>query len=270
MSLNKTTVKIMHVLELFYDHQTLTLMEMVKLTGMPKTSVYRLIGSLEEMGFLQKTINGAYTLGLVFLRFGQLVSDRLSLRNIAKPYMEALRADIGQAVNLIIQDGSEAIYIEKVDGDRPVRVYTAIGRRAPLYAGACPRILLTYFSEEEQEKYIEEINFIQFARGTIFDKNQLRNMLQKGKRDGYTISYSELENHTAAVAAPVFGNDGKVVAGISISGLEIEYNEATIPQFIQKLTETATCISMELGWRKEEYDEICSIRRSSNCCDIWK
>ncbi|MDM5155376.1 IclR family transcriptional regulator [Bacillus sp. DX1.1] len=252
MSLNKTAVKIMDILELFYEHQALTLMEMVKLTGMPKTSVYRLIGSLEEMGFLQKTINGTYKLGLVFLRFGQLVSDRLSLRNIAKPYMETLRADIGQAVNLIIQDGSEAIYIEKVDGAQPVRVYTAIGRRAPLYAGACPRILLTYFSKEEQEKYIEEVQLIQFAKGTILDKNQLRNMLQKAKSDGYTMSYSELENHTAAVAAPVFANNGKVIAGISISGLEIEYNEATIPQFIEKLTETAKCISMELGWREEK------------------
>lgn len=255
MSINKTAVKTMDILELFYEHEELTLTEMVQLTGMPKTSVYRLIGSLEEMGFLQKTIRGSYQLGFVFLRFGQLVSQRLSVRNIAKPYMKQLRDTLGQAVNLIIQDGNDAIYIEKMDGDQPVRVYTEIGKRAPLYAGACPRILLSYFSEEDQRKYIEETKLERFADGTILNQEQLLNLLQTAKKQGYTISYSELENHTAAIAVPVFASDGRVIAGISISGLAIEYNESTIPKFITEIKETAYQISKELGWREEKEGE---------------
>ena len=112
MSINKTAVKTMDILELFYEHEELSLTEMVQLTNMPKTSVYRLIGSLEEMEFLQKR-KGKYRLGVVFLRFGQLVSHRLSVRNIAIPYMKELRDSLGQAVNLIIQDGNDAIYVEK-------------------------------------------------------------------------------------------------------------------------------------------------------------
>ena len=112
MSINKTAVKTMDILELFYEHEELSLTEMVQLTSMPKTSVYRLIGSLEEMEFLQKR-KGKYHLGVVFLRFGQLVSQRLSVRNIAIPYMKELRDSLGQAVNLIIQDGNDAIYVEK-------------------------------------------------------------------------------------------------------------------------------------------------------------
>lgn len=61
-------------------------------------------------------------------------------------------------------------------------VYTAVGRRAPLYAGACPRILLSYFSEEEKQKYIEETDLKQFADGTIVDKKQLLEVLQMAKR----------------------------------------------------------------------------------------
>lgn len=66
MSINKTAVKTMDILELFYEHEELSLTEMVQLTNMPKTSVYRLIGSLEEMDFLQKTEKGKYRLGVVF------------------------------------------------------------------------------------------------------------------------------------------------------------------------------------------------------------
>ncbi|HDR5039454.1 TPA: helix-turn-helix domain-containing protein, partial [Bacillus anthracis] len=97
MSINKTAVKTMDILELFYEHEELSLTEMVQLTSMPKTSVYRLIGSLEEMEFLQKNEKGKYRLGVVFLRFGQLVSQRLSVRNIAIPYMKELRDNLGQA-----------------------------------------------------------------------------------------------------------------------------------------------------------------------------
>ncbi|MCP1124185.1 IclR family transcriptional regulator [Bacillus sp. 3103sda1] len=255
MSYNKTAVKTMNILELFYEYDTLTLAEMVRLTGMPKTSVYRLIGSLEEMGLLQKTIDGAYKLGFVFLRFGQLVSERLSLRKIAKPYMEKLQKEIGQAVNLIIQDGDEAIYIEKIDGDQPVRVYTAIGRRAPLYAGACPRILLTYFLKEEQENYIKNTTLVALAKGTVTDENELRDMLQTAKNNGYTISYSELENHTAAIAAPIFGSDGMVVGGMSISGLEAEYDEPVIIKWIENLTQTTKQVSIELGWKEKKVGE---------------
>ena len=181
MSINKTAVKTMDILELFYEHEELSLTEMVRLTNMPKTSVYRLIGSLEEMAFY-KNEKGKYRLGVVFLRFGQLVSQRLSVRNIAIPYMKELRDSLGQAVNLIIQDDNDAIYVEKMEGVQPVRVYTAVGRRAPLYAGACPRILLSYFSEEEKRRYIEEVDLKQFADGTIVDKEQLLEVLQMAKR----------------------------------------------------------------------------------------
>ena len=114
--------------------------------------------------------------------------------------------------------------------------------------------LLSYFSEEKKRKYIEETNLKQFADGTIVDKKQLLEVLQMAKKEGHTISYSELENHTAAIAAPIFANDGTVVAGISISGLAIEYSESNIPYFIAKVKETANRISKELGFwhRKRE------------------
>ena len=200
MSINKTAVKTMDILQLFYEHEELSLTRDGSAYKYAETSVYRLIGSLEEMEFYKtkREISSR-----VVLRFGQLVSQRLSVRNIAIPYMKELRDNLGQAVNLIIQDGNDAIYVEKMEGVQPVRVYTAVGRRAPLYAGACPRILLSYFTEEEKQKYVEETDFKQFADGTIVDKKQLLEVLQMAKKEGHTISYSELENHTAAIAAPI-------------------------------------------------------------------
>ena len=95
---------------------------MMELSGLPKTSLHRMIGSLEEMGFLTRDDNGYYSLGLIFLQFGQLVGERLDIRKIAYPIMKDLRDDVEEAVNLIVRDNDEAMYIEKVDTLHPVRL----------------------------------------------------------------------------------------------------------------------------------------------------
>lgn len=246
---NKTVVKSMELLHLFIEHARLGLNEMVELTGIPKTSIHRMVGSLEDMDFLQKGEDGKYQLGLLFLQFGQLVADRLDIRRIALPAMSELRDLVGEAVNLIIRDGKEAIYIEKLDTDHPVRLYTKIGRRSPLYAGACSRIILSYLEEKEREKYLQEVELVPIGHGTITDMDKLRRELDKARQVGYTISYSELENDTVAIAAPIFDHTSRLVAGISIAGPQARFGEERLPELIRHLQNTAQLISRELGWR---------------------
>jgi IclR family KDG regulon transcriptional repressor len=252
MNHNKTIVKSMDILNLFYEHEQLTLHEMTELSGIPKTSVHRLAGSLEEMGFLKRTEEGRYRLGLLFLRFGQLVAERLDLLKIARIHMRKLRDELGEAVNLIVREGREAVYIDKLEGVQPVRVYTAMGRRAPLYAGACPRILLAYLPYKQRTQILDEIDMIPYAKGTITERSVLERVLEETLENGYAVSYSELENHSAAVACPIFSSDGTVIAGLSISGIEAHYNEENIPRFIQSVRQAACAVSKDLGWRGTE------------------
>ncbi|WP_027416358.1 IclR family transcriptional regulator [Aneurinibacillus terranovensis] len=245
---NKTIVKSMEVLSLFYKNEQLSLQDMVELSGRPKTSIYRLVGSLEEMGFLQKNESGKYVLGLIFLQLGHLVAERLDIRQISLPVMRALRDDVGEAVNLIMQDGKEAIYIEKVDTMQPVRVYTQIGRRAPLYAGACPRILLAFLSRTEQDEYINHTEMKAIASGTLTDPAELRSVLDQSRVLGYSVSHSELEDHTSAVAVPIFNHAGEVAAGLSIAGPEGRFKQERLPQLVEKVKQAANQISQKLGW----------------------
>ncbi|MED1793641.1 IclR family transcriptional regulator [Brevibacillus nitrificans] len=246
---NKTVVKSMELLNLFIEHSRLSLNEMVELSGIPKTSIHRMVGSLEGMDFLQKGEDGKYSLGLLFLQFGQLVAERLDIRQIALPAMTKLRDQVEEAVNLIIRDGKEAIYIEKLDTNHPVRLYTKIGRRSPLYAGACSRIILSYIEEKERERYLQETELIPVGYGTITDKDRLRQELELAREKGYTISYSELENDTVSIAAPIFDHTGRLVAGISIAGPQVRFEKERIPDLIGHLLKTSEEISRELGWR---------------------
>ncbi|NOU73242.1 helix-turn-helix domain-containing protein [Paenibacillus sp. LMG 31458] len=249
---NKTVVKSLDLLNLFLTNAKLNLNEMVELSGIPKTSVHRMIGSLEDMGFLQKDEAGKYSLGLLFLQFGQLVADRLDLRQVALPFMQALRDDVYEAVNLIIKDGNESIYIEKLESTHPVRLYTKIGRRSPLYAGACSRVLLTFLPDQEIEQYLNEIKLEPIGLGTITDKNQLRLVLADSRKKGYTVSYSEQENYTAALAAPIFNYTGEIVGGLSIAGPDVHFHEDRLPELVEKVKNTANQISRKLGWIQSE------------------
>ncbi|MCY8087755.1 IclR family transcriptional regulator [Bacillus sonorensis] len=247
-SKNKTVVKAMTLLNLFLTRDKLSLNNMIELTGMPKTSVYRMVCSLEDMGFLDRDENGMYALGLLFLQYGQLVSDRLDIRKIALPIMEQLRDDVDEAVHLIVKDGNEAMYIEKIEGTQTVRLYTAIGRRSPLYAGACARSILTFLPREEREEYIGKTELVPIASGTIRDKNELARVLDESYQNGVTVSHSELEDYTSAVAAPIFNHKRQVAAGISIAGFEARFQKDRLPYLTERVKQAALDISRKLGF----------------------
>lgn len=244
---NKTIIRSMDILQLFIEHSELTFQEIIDLSGIPKSSVYRMLKSLEEMEFLEKGADAKYRLGLLFLTYGSLVANRIDLRKVAYPIMEALHEDVEQAVNLIIRQEDEAMYIEKIDTKQKVRLYTAVGRKSPLYAGACSRVIFSFLSKHEREEYLDNTVLHQFASGTITDKNQLLASVKKAHEDGYTISYSELEDHTTAIAAPIFNHKGNVIGGLSIAGIEANYTEDNITTYAQKVIKAANNISTNLG-----------------------
>lgn len=238
----------MDILNLFIDHAELSFQEIINLSGMPKTSVYRMLMSLEDMGFLEKGSDSKYRLGLLFLKFGHLVSARLDIRKIAYPIMDALHNDVEEAINLTVREGNEAVYIEKIDRKQKVRLYTAIGRKSPLHAGACPRSIFAFLPDSEIKAYLDSVELKPIANGTIINKDQLYERIQQERREGCTVSHSELENFTSAVAAPIYNHLDEVVAGISIAGIEANYQGEKLEIFKEKVKKAAAEISRQLGY----------------------
>jgi IclR family KDG regulon transcriptional repressor len=251
---NKTVLRSMEILNLFLDHEELTFQEIIDLSGMPKTSVYRMVSSLETMGFLEKGNDLKYRLGLIFLKFGSLVSSRIDIRRIAYPLMRELHDDVEEAINLSIRQNEEdeTIYIEKIDLKQKVRVYTAVGRRSPLYAGASSRAILAFQSDAMIKEYIERTEFVPFAKGTITDKKEFLRKIEETRENGYAVSHSELHDYTSEVAAPIYDYKGNVVASLSIVGMEANFHEENIKIYAKKLLDVTERISAQLDYKKEE------------------
>lgn len=246
---NKTVMRSMLLLDLFEHHAELTFQEIITLSKMPKSSVYRMLQSLEELAFLEKGEDLKYRLGTIFLKYGHLVASRLDIRHISYPIMEKLHEETKEVINLTVRSGDEAIYIEKIDRYQTIRLYTEIGKKSPLYAGACPRALLAFLPVREQTSYLERTPLVQMASGTLTTIASLTMTMAKEREQGFTVSYSELEDNTAAVAAPIYNYQGEVVASISVAGIAANYTEAYIQKLGEKTQEAAAKISSKLGYR---------------------
>src|SRR5690606_27245114 len=112
--------------------------------------------------------------------------------------------ETGLSVQLAIRDGNEAIYIEHFEALSAFRVFPQVGRRVPLYAAACPRVLLAFVQIEEQKAILDSYTYTMFTPHTKIDHELIFSELKDIKEKGYAVSRGELHEGTAAIAVPIF------------------------------------------------------------------
>ncbi|CEH28017.1 IclR family transcriptional regulator [Aneurinibacillus migulanus] len=251
--MNQSVIKALKLLDFFSSEQKeLTLSELSNKSDMPRPTAYRLLSSLEACGFLSKIKNTdqdvRYRLGLKLLELGGIVAEQLELRNIALPWMQELCEDINEAVHLVVRDGDEAIYIEKVESSHAVRLHTRVGKHSELYIGSGPKLLLAYLPEEEQQAIIEKLSFAKLTENTVDNKETLRQQIQKIREEGYAISRGEQDKDTIGISYPVRDYTRQVVAALSVSGPTTRISREFEEIVRQKTKDTAAYISKELGY----------------------
>ena len=249
--MNQSVLKAISLLELFIDHKELTLQEISEKANMPKPTAYRLLTTLEAKGLLTKTKDthhdARYRLGLKLLEYGNLVSERLEIRELALPYMEKLAREINEVVHLVIANNDEATYIEKVNSNRALSLHTRIGWSAPLYVGSGPKLLLAYASKDKQEKVLKESTLVTFTNQKV-DKDALRKELVEIRKNEYAFSISEQDEDTTGISFPIFNYENKVVAALAVSGLSSRFEGERLQYIIKKGKENARSISKQLGF----------------------
>ncbi|HEX7063718.1 MAG TPA: IclR family transcriptional regulator [Bacillales bacterium] len=255
--MNQSIINALNLLDLFTgDQHELSLSDIHKVTDMSKPTVYRLLASLEFCGFLIKVKHSdqdiRYRLGLKLLELGNIVSERLELRRVALPHMEKLRDEINEIVHLVIINGDQATYIEKVESSQPIRLYTRIGRGSPLYIGSGPRLLFAYMSRETRENLIQKMKLYPLTNNTITDKTELRTELENIRRQGYAISYGEQNMGTTGISFPVKDFTGEVVAALTINGPSSFFEPGRESFIREKSKGAADHISQDLGYKNQE------------------
>lgn len=194
----------------------LTLAELARRGGLPKTTAHRLAGELVTERLLERSAEGTYTLGIRLFEIGELVPRPRSLSAVALPVMEDLREVTRQRIHLAVLDGVDVLYVEILgSGGAPVTSRT--GGRWPAHATGIGKVMLAYSSNAVVRDRIEA-GLPRFTPRTIVTPGALTRSLQAIRSEG--LAYDREESHAgiSCVAAPVFGADRKIAAGLSITG----------------------------------------------------
>ncbi|GAA2425658.1 IclR family transcriptional regulator [Streptomyces macrosporus] len=197
------------------EHPAMTLSELARRSGLPTSTVHRMLGDLIEWGALERGADGRYRVGLRLWEVGALAPRGQGLRERALPYLEDLSQVTRENVQLAVREGCELVFVERIAGTGAVPVLTRVGGRFALTATGVGLVLLAHAPSEVQEKVLAG-PFRRFTERTVTDPRTLRRMLGDVRRDGYVVSDRQVTMDALSVAAPVYGPGGEVVAAVSL------------------------------------------------------
>jgi DNA-binding IclR family transcriptional regulator len=183
------------------------------------------------------------------LEKGQLLLQGLDIRNIAGKPLQELAEETGQTVHLVIRDGAEGVYIDKVEGRKAAIRYSRIGRRVPLHSSAVGKVLAAFLPESELGKVLAGYVYTLHTLHTIASEDVFRKELQNVRLSGLAFDREENEPGVRCAAAPVYDHNGAIAAAISISTMVSAVSDRELGELAERLRRTAERISAGLGYR---------------------
>ncbi|CAB3725076.1 MULTISPECIES: IclR family transcriptional regulator [Achromobacter] len=222
-----------------------TLKELSATTGLHASTAHRILNDLVVGRYVERVDNGLYQLGMRLLELGSLVKGRLNVREAAISAMRSLHKLTGQTINLSVQQGDEIVYIDRAWSERSgMQVVRAIGGRAPLHLTSTGKLFLSTGDARQVRAYALRTGLAGHTRNSLTDLDRLERELALVRRHGYARDNEELELGVRCIAAGIFDDTGKLVAGLSISAPA----ERLQDDWIKALVDTAASISEALGY----------------------
>lgn len=224
----------------------ISLKEISEKTGLHPSTAHRILNDLTIGRFVDRPEPGSYRLGMRLLELGNMVKARLNVRDAALAPMRDLHKLIQQPVNLSMRQGDEIVYIERAYSERSgMQVVRAIGGRAPLHLTSVGKLFLSVDEPMKVRSYATRTGLSGHTKNSITQLPVLERELSKVRQYGIARDNEELELGVRCIAAGIYDDQGKLLAGLSISAPADRLDEAWLP----KLQATAEGISHALGYK---------------------
>jgi DNA-binding IclR family transcriptional regulator len=190
------------------------LTELSSRAGLPRSTVYRLLCRLADIGTVERSPDGFY-LGRRLFELGSMVPVARSLREAALPFMEDLYVATNEAVHVGVMDGHDVVYVEKIYGHNEFSMPSRVGGRLPLTCTAIGKAMLA-FAEPEFVQEVLSQPLPRLTRHSIVDPRRLEETLGEIQVSGIAYEYEEVQLAGSSLAAPVLAK-GRVVAALSVA-----------------------------------------------------
>jgi len=224
--------------------------EVVSETGLPKSSVHRLLAILEGEGLVeQDERQKVFRFGNTLQNWARQAWENTDLQQQAAGEMQSLAEATGQNVALAILNATSTLYLRTFDS-YPVRYAPKIGEHAPIHCTAVGKVLVAHQSAEQREALLQQMQFESHTDHTLSSRSAFEKQLPAVLEDGFARNDSEEFIHVKGIAAPIFDFRGDAIAALSLWGLKDRMAPKTIDNWIPALCKTANTISQRIGYQK--------------------
>lgn len=226
---------------------SITLTDLAESVAVSKSTVLRLVTPLLEERLLRRDDEtGRFSLGDGVLRLGQAYLESLDLRDVAAPFLRGLRDSTHDTCHLVIRDGFDVVYIDKVEQTSTIRMASRIGMRMPIQSTSVGKAIIAF----SPPAVLQEV----LARGldpitdhSIRDEDSFRAEIARTRRRGYAIDDRENEPEVRCVGAPIFDHEDAVIGALSVSALFSRMTTARVRELGPATAQVGLQISAAMG-----------------------
>jgi DNA-binding IclR family transcriptional regulator len=238
------------ILEMLANSRTgLTLPDIVRQSGLPKSSVHCLLLTLQRRGYLHRNEKTSrYMFGLKLFSLANTAISGLKLREEAAPFLRSLVEKTGLTVHMAILEQDEAVLISKVEPQEISRLATWLGKRMDVHCTGLGKALIAQLPEEELSRLIKAHGLPRHNENTVASIRKLRENLAQVVRLGYSIDDEEDEIGLRCIGAPVFNHEAVAIAAVSIAGTIEQVTANNLSVLAENVKQTAASISRVLGY----------------------
>lgn len=228
------------ILLCFTKQRDLSLTEIAGEISLHKSTVHRLLTTLEEKGFvIRDSATEKYRLGLKIWELSVHLSEGDEPAILLQPRMEQLRDRLGETVSLYLLDGTDRLRIQAVQSNQAIRRVAPVGARLPLFVGASSKVLVAYAPDEVLQSVLNSPEW-----PSSVDRAEYIAQLERIREIGYATSYEEREPGAAAVSVPILNRKGELAAALSVSGPVSRMSQQTLEEIAPVVMEAAKDMGM--------------------------
>ncbi len=239
------------ILDCFVTNPTLSIKQLVEMTGLTRNRVMRLSGTLEKMGYLiQDLETKRIGLGFRVLVLGKAFERSNNLSTMVRPILKELAQNTGESATLYVLEGTHRLVLAREEGTQVIRYSVTEGQQFPIHAGASGKVILAFSPEDVRRKLISSKKLTRFTPYTVTDPAVLEAELARVRSNGYAFSQSERARDAASISAPVFNHENRLVGALSIGGPVSRLASAARPGYLKQVLRSAAEFSARLGWKE--------------------
>jgi IclR family acetate operon transcriptional repressor len=241
----KSVTRSLRILEAVAQHQPVTVGELTKLFGLPKSTVQRTLVTLAEAGWLRANRKDTtrWEIGARVLAVRPAALQGSSLFAAAREPMVRLRDTVNETIHLSVPDALQCmVVVDRVDCSHAVRTFHTVGDTSPLHATATGRAVLAHLPKQDVEELITQ-GLERYSDTTPTDPDELRAELDRIRTDGYAVNRNQYRPDVCAIAAPVLDEEGTPLATVAISMPDSRYDADRLPEWGRLVADAAAEIT---------------------------